>query len=303
MKHLKFFSMMFMAAIVAMFALTACGDDDNEEKRDGKDVTPDQLLGTWYGVDENSSKKINLFVMDFAAVGTGHYAEYKAKADENWTPRDPQYADMTWTLNNGTLNANVNGVTRKGDILSISGNKMTVRRYLEEGRTDEVVMTRVSNANEFMQIFLQMIADKKGGGQGGDVTPNKLVGSWDAIAFTPEGESRIEINVNDEECWPFCLRFELTTNEITQYAVNYKGSADIRGRWEKTLIGNYRIEGSNFIIYDFYEGYNNVKKHEEDGGGTMSTEPMQATVRLSNSIFYVTIEGYGTYEFRKLLVG
>ena len=298
MKHLKLLSLLLMATF-GVLAFTACGDDDSGDKGNGNgNITPEQLIGTWYGVDENSSKKINIFVMNFATIGTGHYAEYKAKAEENWVPREPQSADMTWTLTNGTLNANVNGTIRKGDVLSINGNKMTVRRYLDEGRTDEIVMTRVNSVNEFMQVCYQMIAEKTGGGQGGDINPSDLVGSWSTVAFTQEGQSRIVLDSRNEDHWPFCMRFVLTTNEITQYAINYNGSEGYRGRLEKTLIGKYRIEGNAFIIYDYYEGYHNVKDYE-NGGGTMSTEPIRSTIALTNSGFNLTIAGFGTFELQK----
>ena len=304
MKHLKLLSLLLMATF-GVLAFTACGDDDSGDKGNGNgNITPEQLIGTWYGVDENSSKKINIFVMNFATIGTGHYAEYKAKAEENWVPREPQSADVTWTLTNGTLNANVKGTTRKGDILSINGNKITVRRYLDEGQTDEVVMTRVSSADEFMQIFYQMIATKTGGGQGGDINPSDLVGTWSSIAFTPEGGERIEINRTQESLWKYYKRYRITADgKIEEWSINYNGDEEIRGREEKTLIGKYRIEGNTFSIYDFYEGYKNVSAYEKNGGGTMQAGPMQATISLSNSIFYVTVAGKGTYELQKEEVG
>ena len=131
------------------------------------------------------------------------------------------------------------------------------------------------------------------------VNSSDVIGSWTAFAFTPEGKSRIVLDRSIESHWEYCLRFVLTANEITQYAINYKGSEGYRGREEKTLIGKYRIEGNTFIIYDFYEGYNNVKEYEESGSGNKSTKPRQATISLSNSIFTVTVEGYGTYELKK----
>lgn len=310
MKHFKFLSLMLMA-IVAMFAFTACGDDDDKDNKGGQQggggdtsITADKLIGTWYGVDENSSKKISVFVMDFTANGQGHYAELKAKADENWEPREPEWANMTWTLSNGTLNATVSvpnkgDITRKGDIISLNGNKMTVRRYLDDGYTDEIVMTRVNSADEFALIFAQMILEKTGGGQGEETNTSELAGNWTAVAFTPEGGSRFEINRKNENHWQWCLRFVLTDNEITQYAINYQGSEGYRGREEKTLIGKYRVEGNTFIIYDYYEGYHNVKDQEESGSGIMSTEPLQTTFSLSNSIFTLTIAGYGVYELQK----
>ena len=132
----------------------------------------------------------------------------------------------------------------------------------------------------------------------GNITPEQLIGSWSSVAFTPEGQSRIALNSSNEDHWRYCLRFELTKDEITQYAINYNGSEGYRGRWEKTLIGKYRIDGNAFIIYNYYEGYHNVIDYE-NGRGTMQAGPMQATISLSNSIFYVTIAGKGTYELKK----
>ena len=204
---------------------------------------------------------------------------------------------MTWTLTNGTLSAKVNGETRKGDILSLNGNTIKVRRHLDNGSTDEIVMTRSSSTKEIEQIFQRMVAEKTGG-QGGDINSGDLVGSWAAVAFTPEGESRIVLDPTNEEHWPYCQRWELTEDEITQYAINYNGDEGYRGREEKTLVGKYRIEGNTFIIYNFYEGYHNVKDYE-NGGGTMSTQPIQATITLTESGFNITVAGYGTYELQK----
>ena len=172
MKQFKLLSLLLIATF-GVLGFTACGDDDSGEKSSGSNITPSQLLGTWYGVDENSSKKINIFVMDFTSIGTGRYAEYKAKAEEGWNPRNPQYNNMTWTLTNGTLSAVVDGTTRQGDILSINGNKITVRRHLDPGQYDEVVMTRVSSTDEIVQIFQQMIAEKTAFNPSGSI-----LGTW-----------------------------------------------------------------------------------------------------------------------------
>ena len=136
-------------------------------------------------------------------------------------------------------------------------------------------------------------------GGGSEIDAAQLIGSWTAVAFTPEGKSKIVLDRKNEEHWQYCVRFVLTANEITEYAINYQGSEGYRGREEKTLIGKYRIEGNTFIIYDFYEGYHNVKNYEEKGRGEMSTQPVQATIKLTNSVFFITIAGYGTYELNK----
>ena len=251
-------------ATFGLLAFTACGDDDSGDKGKGNgNITPEQLIGTWYGVDENSSKRINIFVMNFATIGTGHYAEYKAKAEENWVPREPQSAEMTWTLTNGTLNANVMGDTRKGDILSINGNKITVRRYLDEGSTDEIVMTRVNSADEFMQIFYQMIADKTGGETG----EASILGTWGTkeikgSASDPDTKQVIEDwdntpSINDADTGKESLKYmEFTFGENSAFKLQQFDEVKrtfteiIEGTWkqsDKTLTVSFENGGSRSV--------------------------------------------------------
>ena len=262
MKHLKLLSLLLMATF-GVLAFTACGDDDSGDKGNGNNITSAQLIGTWYGVDENSSKKINIFVMDFTTNGKGHYAEYEAKAEENWNPREPQYADMTWTLINGTLNANVGGTTRKGDILSINGNKITVRRYLDEGRTDEVVMTRVNSANELMQIFRQMIAEKTGGETG----EASILGTWGTkeikgSASDPDTKQVIESwdnypSINDADTDKESLKYmEFTFGENSAFKLQQFDEGKrtfteiVEGTWrlnDKTVTVDFSFGGSRSV--------------------------------------------------------
>lgn len=257
MKHLKLLSLLLMATF-GVLAFTACGDDDSGDKGNGNNITSAQLIGTWYGVDENSSKKINIFVMDFTTNGKGHYAEYQAKAEENWNPREPQYADMTWTLINGTLHATVDGTTRKGDILSINGNKITVRRYLDEGRTDEVVMTRVSSADEFMQIFLQMIAEKTGGETG----EASILGTWGTTrivgsASDPDTKEVIEDwdntpSLNDANTDKESLKYmEFTFGENSAFKLQQFDEG--KRTFTEIVEGTWKLEG-NTLSVDFGNG-------------------------------------------------
>lgn len=257
MKHLKLLSLLLMATF-GVLAFTACGDDDSGDKGNGNNITSAQLIGTWYGVDENSSKKINIFVMDFTTNGKGHYAEYQAKAEENWNPREPQYADMTWTLINGTLHATVDGTTRKGDILSINGNKLTVRRYLDEGRTDEVVMTRVSSADEFMQIFYQMIAEKTGGETG----EASILGTWGTkeikgSASDPDTKEVIEDwdntpSLNDANTDKESLKYmEFTFGENSAFKLQQFDEG--KRTFTEIVEGTWKLEG-NTLSVDFGNG-------------------------------------------------
>ena len=174
---MKKFMYMCMMLLAATLTFTACGsddDDDNGGGQGGASITENQILGTWYGIDENTSERINIFVMTFTANHQGTYSEYKAKAKNNWQI-ETKSANMTWTLQNGTLNATVTmdgqSVTRKGDLLELKGNTIKVRRYLGEGETDVVTLTRASGAQEVATIITTMANAKQGGGgqgQGGN---------------------------------------------------------------------------------------------------------------------------------------
>ena len=267
MKHLKLLSLLLMATF-GVLAFTACGDDDSGDKGNGNNITSAQLIGTWYGVDENSSKKINIFVMDFTTNGKGHYAEYEAKAEENWNPREPQYADMTWTLINGTLNANVGGTTRKGDILSINGNKITVRRYLDEGRTDEVVMTRVSSADELMQIFRQMIAEKTGGEPG----EASILGTW--------GTTRIVGSASDPD-----------TKQVIEDWDNYPS------------INDADTDKESLKYMEFTFGENSAFKLQQfDEGKRTFTEIVEGTWRLNDKTVTVDFDNGGSRSVELVLL-
>ena len=267
MKHLKLLSLLLMATF-GVLAFTACGDDDSGDKGNGNNITSAQLIGTWYGVDENSSKKINIFVMDFTTNGKGHYAEYEAKAEENWNPREPQYADMTWTLINGTLNANVGGTTRKGDILSINGNKITVRRYLDEGRTDEVVMTRVSSADEFMQIFRQMIAEKTGGETG----EASILGTW--------GTKEIKGSASDPD-----------TKQVIESWDNYPS------------INDADTDKESLKYMEFTFGENSAFKLQQfDEGKRTFTEIVEGTWRLNDKTVTVDFDNGGSRSVELVLL-
>ena len=168
---MKKFMYMCMMLLATTLTFTACGDDDDDNGggQQGSTITENQILGTWYGIDENTSERINIFIMTFNSNHQGTYSEYKAKAKNNWQIEN-QSANMTWTLTNGTLNATVTiegeAVTRKGDLLKLDGNTLTVRRYLDDGKTDVVTLTRASGAQEVATIITNMANEKKqGGGQ------------------------------------------------------------------------------------------------------------------------------------------
>ena len=195
---MKKFMYMCMMLLAATLTFTACGsddDDDNGGGQGGSDITANQILGTWYGIDENTSERINIFIMTFTSNGRGTYSEYKAKAKNNWQI-ETQSADMTWTLQNGTLNATVTkdgkAVTRKGDLLKLNGNTLTVKRYLDEGDTDVMTLTRASGAQEVATIITNMANEKQGGGGGGGQTQDNYFSYSETANVQGAGEITVK---------------------------------------------------------------------------------------------------------------
>lgn len=193
---MKKFMYMCMMLLAATLTFTACGSDDDDDNgggggQGGSTITADQILGTWYGIDENTSERVNIFAMTFNSNGKGTYTEFKAKAKNNWTTEKESTA-MTWTLTNGTLNASIviDGETHtlKGDLMNLNGNTVKVKRYLGDGETDVITLTRVSGENEVATILNNMANEKKQGGQGGggnEVNEDNLY-TYTATATVPD---------------------------------------------------------------------------------------------------------------------
>ena len=173
-KHFYLMSLM-VGLLVCSFGFVACGDDKEDEGK-GKDpgstivindsttvsVSQDKLKGLWYAVDENSANKINVFMVNFMSGGQGYYAELKAKAKHNWEP-EQESAPMTWQLDKNTVKFYViidqERMERKADILKLTDNEVTIKRYLDEG-TDQITMKRAQNEQEVVMYFSQLVAEK-----------------------------------------------------------------------------------------------------------------------------------------------
>ena len=128
------------------------------------DVIADDLIGVWYGIDENSDNKVNVFCIRFADNGEGYYSELKAKAKNNWQP-EAESAEMSWELDGVTVRFFVTipdkgTLERKADILNVTENEITIKRYLEEG-TDEMVIKRAEDEDEVGRIFWGLVEKRK----------------------------------------------------------------------------------------------------------------------------------------------
>jgi hypothetical protein len=176
MKKYFYLMSLMVGLLVCSFGFVACGDDKEDEGK-GKDpgstivindsttvsVSQDKLKGLWYAVDENSANKINVFMINFMDRGQGYYAEFKAKAKNNWGT-ESEAAPMTWQLDKNTVKfyliIDQDRMERKADILKLTDNEVTIKRYLDEG-TDQITMKRAQNEQEVVMYFSQLVAEKK----------------------------------------------------------------------------------------------------------------------------------------------
>jgi len=162
---------LFLGLLMGCFAFVACGDDDDDENGTPNtpaltSITEQDLYGGWYGIDENSNEKINIFEMVFEPQGRGFYAEIKAKANHDWEPEE-ESVDMTWTLNKGTITMTFQvedgSETRVGDILAKNQDgSMKIRRHLENNKTDEMIIYPLTDHGVW-RIFEELLMSKTGG--------------------------------------------------------------------------------------------------------------------------------------------
>ena len=234
MKKYFYFMSFMLCMIFGSMAFVSCGDDDDSSGGSSggsgnTSITAQDLLGCWYGVDENSSEKINVFVMYFEPNDKGFYMEYKAKAKNNWAMDPASPVEFSWTLVNGTVTANISQGnehtdTKKGDILQkIGDNKIKIRRYLTEdgSRTDIVEMTRINNPQEAEAILNKLVEEKTGNNGGNNegpdtsITAQDLYGIWCGVDensaervsifmmhFGENGEGHyLQIKAKEKEAW------------------------------------------------------------------------------------------------------
>ena len=175
MKKYFYLMSLMVGLLVCSSGFMACGDDDDDNGNGGTTpggggsgtttatVDAEKLIGLWYGIDEDSDSKVNVFSINFMAKGVGVYSEFKAKAKNNWEP-EAEAAQMTWELDNNTVKFLVTipdkgTQERKADILKLTDNEVAIKRYLEEG-TDEMTLKRAQNEQEIAMVFEQLRESK-----------------------------------------------------------------------------------------------------------------------------------------------
>ena len=205
MKKYFYLMSLMLGLMVGSFGLVACGDDDDKDSSGGggggtpsTEVDTDKLIGLWYGIDENSENKVCIFSVNFMANGVGSYTEIKARAKHNWEP-EGEAAEMTWLLSGVTVKFLVTipdkgTVERKADILNMTDNEITIKRYLDEG-TDVMTLKRAKNEEEVFMVFAQLVAEKSTS-EPGDVIADDLIGVWYGIDEN-----------SDNKVMVFCINF------------------------------------------------------------------------------------------------
>ena len=253
---MKKFMYMCMMLLAATLTFTACGsddDDDNGGGQGGSSITANQILGTWYGVDENSSERVNIFVVTLNQNGQGVYSEYKAKAKNNWAT-ERQSTNMTWTLLNGTLSMTANGETLKGDLLSLNGNSLRVKRYLGDGKTDVITLTRVSGGEqEIISALDKLVAEKNGGGgQGGnEVNQDNYYKYQESVDVTDAGTITVigEATFENGKCTAIAITFVYPTKSIAkQIWESYQNDPEMADE-----LPYYSYDGDKTMSYRFDE--------------------------------------------------
>lgn len=163
-KYLQLLSMMLCMMAGTMF-FVACGDDDDDDTNPTSSITEQDLYGGWYGIDENSSEKVNLFWIYLEPEGRGMYGEVKAKAKHNWELEDAS-VDINWVLTSGVLTMSFESeegtMYRVGEVLSKnSDGSLQVKRHLDEGETDVITIYPLQNMDNLYRMMEEMIASKK----------------------------------------------------------------------------------------------------------------------------------------------
>ena len=161
----KYFYLMglMLCMVFGSMAFVAC-DDDDEEGGGNASITADQIIGCWYGIDENNDTKINVFSINFEPNGYCMFDQYKAKSKNSWQIEEEGY-DMTWVLSKGTVVMTLDGYEgeehqMKADLLSLNGNSLKIRRYLDEGDSDVMEMVRCDTPQDARRVLVQLLEEK-----------------------------------------------------------------------------------------------------------------------------------------------
>ena len=151
--------------VLGSFACVACGDDDDDNKNNSTNtnrMTAEELIGNWYLVDENSSDKVCIDVIQVLTKENLVFTMMQARAKNNWNINEnvDQYTKaMTYTfdgkhikLSEGNMEADI---TKEGD-------KYMVQRYNgNQAVGTKIELFKIQRIDEAAQAFALMVASKQ----------------------------------------------------------------------------------------------------------------------------------------------
>lgn len=161
MKTFKFLSLI-LGLVLGSFTFVACGDDDDDsEKKEqsSEKISIDELNGIWYLVDENSSEKVCIDIIQFIDKEHLLMTEMKAKAKYSWEPEIGQPMGMTFTFDGKTMKFEEKPYS--GDITKENSKYMIQRYENEQAVGEKTDLIKVKSIDEATQAFYTLVAAKQ----------------------------------------------------------------------------------------------------------------------------------------------
>jgi hypothetical protein len=159
MKKIQFWSLL-VGLCIGSLAFVACGDDDKDTSSGGN-VSAEELLGSWYIIYENSSKKVGIDYIQIPSPTVVIMTEMKAKADNNWQLEFGNPIQSTYNFDGKRFT--IANSERAADITKVNG-KYMLQRY-ENGNAvgTAVELVKCNSSKEAQQLLASLVASKTGG--------------------------------------------------------------------------------------------------------------------------------------------
>ena len=293
MKKLQFWSLM-LGLVFGSLAFVACGDDDDDNSNSGGGASGDlatQIIGKWY-LTEVSQDKVLVDIIEFKTDKTGSFAEYKAKAKNNWRV-ESGVENFTYTLTGKHVVMIAKGQqlkegdNREGDIVMNSDGTATVTAKGEEGKTQTMTLRRVTNQTG-ESLINELLKDKQGS------VNDRIVGTWKwGQPGMPEGEEEHHAE-----------GYEFLSNGVCSYYDRFFSDSENKQPildHEIVLQGTYTVDGTKLTITwtsgSYYDAGSGRKEMTKDDSYVDYVEIMYPADGSNVGVFFKrTNQNGGTSE-------
>lgn len=163
MKKIQFWSLL-IGLVLGSFACVACGDDDDNDKKGESgtsgNITAEELIGNWYLIDENSSKKVCIDVIQVLDKQNLVFTEMKAKAEYGWELRDEDQRTqhMTYTYDGKRITMSQGNMG--AEITKENGQYMIQRYEGDQTVGTKIELFKIQKVDEAAQKFALLVASK-----------------------------------------------------------------------------------------------------------------------------------------------